>query len=223
VQAPRKRGQGSLPFCRPRRYHGRVIFREAACITRQSTPTPKGVSALRAHLFLGAGYFHVRPYLNAAVVIEAVDPQGLAATSLLREAALEARALYPELIASDAPLPKNPPAQEGSAYFVAFLDKEAVGCGAIRRLDEETAEVRRMYVLRSHRRVGIARGLLAHLERAAAALGYTMLRLETGNRQHAAMTLYESIGFSRIPAFGAYVNDPTSTCYEKSISALGQP
>jgi putative acetyltransferase len=164
-----------------------------------------------------------RPSLNAAIAIEAVDPQGLAATSLLREAAVEARALYPELIASDTPLPTNPPTQEGSAYFVAFLNEEAVGCGALRRLDEKTAEVRRMYVLRFHRRLGIARALLAHLESAAKPLGYTMLRLETGNRQHPAMALYESYGFSRIPAFGEYANDPTSICYEKTISAVGQP
>jgi hypothetical protein len=43
-----------------------IISGEAACITRQSTPTPKGVSALRAHLVLGAGYFHVRHHLASA-------------------------------------------------------------------------------------------------------------------------------------------------------------
>ena len=45
------------------------------------------------------------------LVIEEVDPQGPEAMSLLREAALEARSLYPELIAPGAPMPTNPPRQ----------------------------------------------------------------------------------------------------------------
>jgi hypothetical protein len=52
-------GQPLLALCRRRQYHQAEYSGEAACITRQSTPTPKGVSALRAHLVLGAGYFYV--------------------------------------------------------------------------------------------------------------------------------------------------------------------
>jgi len=152
------------------------------------------------------------------VSIESVDPQGVVALALLKEAALEARALYPDLLPADAPLPTNPPPQAGSAYFVAFLDGTAVGCGALRRLDETTAEIRRMYVLQSHRRLGIARALLQHLERAASELRYEKLRLETGNRQLPAMALYESCGYARIPPFGEHIDDPTSVCFEKHVS-----
>jgi GNAT superfamily N-acetyltransferase len=142
---------------------------------------------------------------------------------LLREAALEARALYPELIAPDAPMPSNPALQEGWAYFVAFSAGTAVGCGALRRLDKTAAEVRRMYVLQSRRRSGVARPVLQHLERTAASLHYTVLRLVTGNRQHAAMALYEAFGFNRIAPFGEYANDLTSICYEKRVASIGQP
>jgi len=31
------------------------------------------------------------------------------------------------------------------------------------------------------------------------------------------MALYESYGFTRIPSFGVYVNDPISVCYAKKI------
>jgi hypothetical protein len=46
-----------------------------------------------------------------------------------------------------------------------------------------------------------------------------MLLLETGNRQHPAMSLYEGYGFTRIPAFGQHVSDPTSVCYSKRVVA----
>jgi putative acetyltransferase len=155
-----------------------------------------------------------------ALVIEAVDPQGPEAVSLLSEAALEARALYPERNAPGAPMPTNPPLQERAEYFVAFLAGTPVGCGALRPLNRETAEVRRMYVLQAYRRSGVARALLAHLQRTAPALHYTVLRLETGNRQLSAMALYESSGFQRIAPFGEYANDPTSVCYEKRLTPI---
>ena len=161
--------------------------------------------------------------MSGAVTIEAVDPQGVAAMSLLQEAAQEARRLYPDLLSSAAPMPTNSPAQEGSAYFVAFSAGAAVGCGALRRLDDAVAEVRRMYVLSSHRQLGIARALLLHLEQTAAALGYTVLRLETGDRQRPAIALYESFGFTRIAPFGEHVGDPTSICFEKRVAAAGEP
>ena len=151
--------------------------------------------------------------------IEPVDPQGAAAMALLREAALEARALYPELFTPDSPMPCNEPPAPRSIYLVAFDGEAPVGCGALRPLDEATAEVRRMYVLREARRGGIAAALLARLEAVARALGYDALRLETGFRQQAAMALYESHGFRRIPPFGPYADDPASVCFEKRLAA----
>jgi hypothetical protein len=59
----------SLAVCRWRQYHQAEISEEAACITRQSTPTPKGVRSLRSHLFLGAGYFHVSHHGGIRLVL----------------------------------------------------------------------------------------------------------------------------------------------------------
>jgi putative acetyltransferase len=154
---------------------------------------------------------------SGKLVVAPVDPQGPDAMLLLREAALEARALYPDLIAPDAPMPTNTPLQDRAAYFVAYIDSTSAGCAAFRPIDGKAAEVRRMFVLQSHRRHGIARALLVHLEKAATALHYSVLRLETGYRQAAAMALYESFGFRRIPPFGEYRDDPTSVCYEKPL------
>jgi len=150
--------------------------------------------------------------------VTAVDPRGDDAMGLLREAALEVRALYPELFPPGAPWPDNPPTPERGVYLVAFAYGKPVACGALRPLDAETAEVRRMFVSASARRQGIAKAILGELERHATAFGFRVLRLETGYRQLSAMALYERQGFKRIPAFGEYRNDPVSVCFEKRIS-----
>jgi putative acetyltransferase len=149
--------------------------------------------------------------------IEARDPLSEEALFLLREAALEARRLYSDLIDPGAPKPINQPLRPGDIYLIAFSDGSPVGCGALRKLDDSTAEVRRMYVLRQARRTGIARSILVRLEEEACRLGYETVLLETGNRQHPAMSLYESYGFTRIPPFGPYITDPTSVCYSKRV------
>lgn len=150
--------------------------------------------------------------------IRAVDSRGDDALALLREAALDARALYPELFRPDAPMPTNSPVPERGLYVVAYDGAQPLACGAIWPYEREVAEVRRMYVHRDHRRRGLARAVLAHLIEAARQFGYRRLVLETGNRQTAAIRLYESAGFERIAAFGKYVDDPTSVCYELVIS-----
>jgi putative acetyltransferase len=149
--------------------------------------------------------------------IESGDPLSREALFLLHEAALEARQLYPDLIDPAAPMPTNQPLQPGGVYLIAFLDGKPVGCGALRKFDETTAEVRRMYVVQEARRAGIGHAILVRLEQEASRRRYTTFVLETGNRQGPAMSLYESYGFTRIPAFGQYVNDPTSVCYSKSV------
>jgi GNAT superfamily N-acetyltransferase len=150
--------------------------------------------------------------------IEARDPLSSEALFLLNEAAWEARQLYSDLIDPAAPMPTNQPLQAGGVYFIAFLAGNPVGCGALRTIGDSTAEIRRMYVLRSARRTGVARTILGHLEEEASRLGYQTLMLETGSRQLPAMALYESCGFTRIPPFGSYLDDPTSVCYAKKVA-----
>ncbi len=150
-------------------------------------------------------------------IVEA-DPQGADALALLREAAIEARSLYPELFGPDAPWPGNPPTPDRGLYLVAYSDGSPVACGALRPIDQATAEVRRMFVTSTARRQGLARAMLRELERYAAGFGYRNIRLETGNRQLPAIALYEKLGFKRIPSFGQYANDPLSVCFEKTVS-----
>ena len=92
---------------------------------------------------------------------------------------------------------------------------EGVACGGLRRLDDETAEVKRMYVRPEHRRRGHGRRLLRQLEAEARALGYTRVRLDTGPLQPAAAALYASAGYHPI---GAYTEmPPGSLFFEKRL------
>lgn len=143
-----------------------------------------------------------------------VDPQSETALSLLRQAAVEIRALYDDVLPPDRPWPVNDPLGPREVYIVAYRNDKPVGCGALREVDRITAEVRRMYVLPEHRGSGVGRAMLTCLEAEARRLGYQRLRLETGNRQYAAIALYEAFGFRRSPAFGRHSDDPTSVCFE---------
>jgi len=154
---------------------------------------------------------------SAREEIRVVDPQGDDALGLLREATVEARALYPELHVEGAAWPSNPPTPPGGTYLVAYEFGRPIACGALRPIDSASVEVRRMYVLKGSRRAGIARKMLAALEASAAQMGYRVMRLETGNRQRPAMALYESFGFEQIAPFGEHVGDPTSVCYERRV------
>jgi ribosomal protein S18 acetylase RimI-like enzyme len=135
--------------------------------------------------------------------------------SLLREAAAEIRPLYGSAAGGGAaPMPGNPPLGPRDLYVAAMLDEVAVACGSLRELNGASGEIRRMYVRRDYRGRHIADALLRHLVSEARRLGYQRLCLETGNQQAAAIALYEGFGFRRIAAFGEYVNDPSSVCYE---------
>jgi putative acetyltransferase len=108
-------------------------------------------------------------------------------------------------------------------FFLARLDGTAVACGGV-ALFAGFAEVKRMYVREAARGRGVAQVLLKRLEAEARDAGLSVLRLETGDRQHAAMRLYERAGFTRCGAFGAYAAMPpdavaTSVFFEKSVAS----
>jgi putative acetyltransferase len=102
-------------------------------------------------------------------------------------------------------------------FLVARDGGRAVGCGAIRLIDDETAEVKRMYVEPDQRGKGVGRAVLARLEAAAAQLGARRLVLETGTHSPEALALYGRAGFTQIDCWGEYATSPTSVCLEKKL------
>lgn len=102
-------------------------------------------------------------------------------------------------------------------FIVARVEDRAVGCGSARRLGPGVAEIKRMYVRPGYRGRGLARRILEALEAELRDQGITVIRLETGSRQPEALGLYCSAGYEEIAAFGEYVGDPLSRCFEKRL------
>jgi GNAT superfamily N-acetyltransferase len=102
-------------------------------------------------------------------------------------------------------------------FLIARLQGRAVGCGAIRALDDTTAEVKRMYVDPELRGRSVGRRILDALEQAALGMGVRRLVLETGIHQDAAIALYLHAGFAECSCWGDYLTSPTSVCYSKEI------
>ena len=107
-------------------------------------------------------------------------------------------------------------AETGSTFIAAYVDGVASGCAAIMLRGQDYAEVKRVFVAPNARGLGLARRLLARLEERALSAGITMLRLETGDHQPDALSLFQSLGFEICEHFGDYPEHaPHSVFMEK--------
>ncbi len=104
-----------------------------------------------------------------------------------------------------------------SEVFVAYRDERAVGCGAFKKYSEQTAEIKRMYVLPEYRGQGIAGEVLRELEKWAADSGFSEAILETGKKQPEAIRLYQKSGYAVIPNYGQYQGVENSVCMSKRL------
>lgn len=100
---------------------------------------------------------------------------------------------------------------------VVYDNEVPVACGAIKAFDQNSVEVKRMYVVESRRRTGLAKGVLAELERWALELGYRRLVLETGKNQPEALQLYGNTGYHVIENYGQYKGVENSVCFRKTL------
>ncbi|MDN3654480.1 GNAT family N-acetyltransferase [Ferruginibacter paludis] len=101
--------------------------------------------------------------------------------------------------------------------LVAYDGDVAVGSGAIRELNPDTMEVKRMFVLPACRGKGIASALLQMLETWSVELGYKKCVLETGKNQPEAIALYKKSSYKIIPNYGQYQSMINSVCFEKEL------
>jgi GNAT superfamily N-acetyltransferase len=104
-------------------------------------------------------------------------------------------------------------------FFVAYLDGQPVGCGAWRGHDDagEVAEVKRIFVAKSSRGLGMASRIMTAIEDDARDHGRNRIILETGTGQPEAIAMYEALGYERIEPFGFYRNEPGVRCFAKKL------
>lgn len=105
---------------------------------------------------------------------------------------------------------------------MVYVDDVPAAMGGWRRhaplAEWDDAEIKRMYVRPAYQGRGLARLILAELERTAARAGVTRLILETGLAQPEAIALYQSAGYVAVPAFGYYAAEPDSVHLGKPLT-----
>ena len=148
--------------------------------------------------------------------IEAVDPRDDIASTLIARLTKELMERYHgdgtgNFQPADVLVPR-------SGFVIGRLGGRPVACGAYRPIDQDVAEIKRMYVESDFRGRGLSRRILDDLEARARSDGYTSVRLETGTMQPEAIRLYESAGYCRIEPYGHYHDSPCSICFEKRLT-----
>jgi carbonic anhydrase len=83
--------------------------------------------------------------------------------------------------------------------------EEVIGCAALRKFEEGTCELKRLYVRPQFRGQGVARELVQDLIAQAKSIGYRRVVLDTLPSMREAHRLYEALGFHKIDA---YQKDP---------------
>ena len=147
--------------------------------------------------------------------IENLDPDHLEARRLISDLDADLIMRYP------GEVPHGIDAVEfraANGYFAVLReagDLPAVACGAFRPVRSDCVEIKRMYVAAGFRGQGYAKAILYHLEKIALERGFTTFVLETGIKQPEAIGLYRRLGYFGIPAYGEYVENPNSVCFQK--------
>ena len=101
--------------------------------------------------------------------------------------------------------------------IVVYDGRKAIGGGAIRRYDDETAELKRIFVRPEYQGRGVGTKLVSLLLEWAEELGYQRIILETGELLAESCAVYQKLGFQVIPNYGPYVDMPESLCMEKDL------
>ena len=141
----------------------------------------------------------------AAITVELVDGAAPDARACLDAYADDIDARFPEgFDKSDLVRPEEVSGAAG-AFFVAYEEGRAVGCGALRTLEPGVGEIKHVWVHPEARRLGLAGRILDALEGEAAARGHTVVRLDTHASLTEAQAMYRAAGYREIPAYVDHV------------------
>jgi putative acetyltransferase len=98
--------------------------------------------------------------------------------------------------------------QDGSIFLVMIEDDQIIGTGAIRKIDAEICELKRLWLLFEYHGKGLGYRMIQELFAFARAQGYSRIRLETDQAaQSRAYGLYKRLGFYEIPRYSDNEDD----------------
>jgi DNA-binding MarR family transcriptional regulator/predicted GNAT family acetyltransferase len=144
-----------------------------------------------------------RLLVAASVQMTPIDPEHRDARYCLAEYVSElnrrsTRGFDPSVGATAVPHEVRPPAGQ---FFVAYLQGEPIGCGAVKHRPDATAEIKRMWIAPQARGLGLGRRLLETLEACARKGGARVAHIETSAVLSEALSLYRSTGWVEVPPF----------------------
>ncbi len=151
------------------------------------------------------------------VTFESVPPSEPDAEALMAMLDAEVADMYRGTAVGTGALSTELKAAFNGVFLIVRRRGAPVACGGVLVLDVATAELRRIYARPEERGTGVARALMARLERAAAERGLSRILLVTGDRQTRARRFYEALGYTRIPPYGEHVGRLWAVCYEKRV------
>jgi putative acetyltransferase len=100
---------------------------------------------------------------------------------------------------------------------IGYVNDIPAGCGCFKVYDDNSVEIKRMFVRSDFRGSGIAKMILLELERWAIEKGFSKSILETGTRQPEAIKFYAKLGYNKIDNYGQYNGMINSICMSKDL------
>lgn len=89
-----------------------------------------------------------------------------------------------------------------NTVVLGLINNDPVGCGCFKEIDQNTVEIKRMFVNPYFRGLGVSSSILTELTDWAKELGFTYAVLETGKQQEESINLYSKYGFEIVDNFG---------------------
>ena len=126
----------------------------------------------------------VQPDMSTpGIEITTADPRSPEAIELIRALSEELAWRYDYVDDGSGDFKPEDVLSDRSIFVIGRVGDRAVACGAFRPLEDNVAEIKRMFVVPEHRGCGYSKAILAELEQRAREYGYTTVRLETGDLQ----------------------------------------
>jgi putative acetyltransferase len=97
--------------------------------------------------------------------------------------------------------------EDRGLFLVALDDNELIGTGALKKLEDNIAELKQVWLLEEYRGQKIGYQIVTQLLSFARTKGYSHVRLRTSQKQQRAIGFYTRIGFYEIPSYRKSLNN----------------